>query len=108
MQVRLAPGLLPAILLTGFLSSCQAPYHQKEERYVFVAFNTSLPYWQEAAAGLEDSAKQLGVKAEIAGPGNFSTNEEVTVFQQAVGQKPAGILLSASNPEAFREGINSA
>ena len=47
MQVRLAPGLLPAILLTGFLSSCQAPYHQKEESYVFVAFNTSLQYWQE-------------------------------------------------------------
>src|SRR2546430_15014716 len=76
MQVRLAPGLLPAILLTGFLSSCQAPYHQKEESYVFVAFNTSLPYWQEAAAGLEDSSKQLGVKAELAGPANFSVRSE--------------------------------
>src|SRR5207249_10925066 len=107
MQVRLAPGLLPAILLTGFLSSCQAPYHQKEESYVFVAFNTSLPYWQEAAAGLEDSAKQLGVKAELTGPANFSPNEEGTAFQQAVAQEPAGILLSASNPDLFRAPINA-
>ncbi len=100
--------IFPAILLMGLLVSCAPPYHQKDERYIFVAFNTNLPYWQEAAAGLEDSAKQLGVKAELAGPANFSINDEVTAFQQAVGQKPAGILLSASNPEAFREGINSA
>src|SRR6266566_835735 len=108
MQVRLAPGLLPAILLTGFLSSCQAPYHQKEESYVFVAFNTSLPYWQEAAAGLEDSSKQLGVKAELAGPANFSVSDEVTAFQQAVAQHASGILVSAANPEAFRDPINAA
>src|SRR5690348_7710326 len=99
--------MLPAILVTGVLVSCAPPYHEKEERYVFVAFNTSLPYWQEAAAGLEDSAKQLGVKAELTGPTNFSTNEEVTAFQEAVRQNPAGILLSASNPEAFRDGINA-
>src|SRR5205807_8676939 len=108
MRTRFAPILLPVILVTGFLLSCQAPYHQTDERYVFVAFNTSLPYWQEAAAGLEDSAKQLGVKAELTGPANFSTNDEVTAFQQAVSQKPAGILLSASNPEAFRDAINGA
>src|SRR5579859_583679 len=100
--------IFPAILLTGVLTSCAPAYHEKEERYVFVAFNTSLPYWQEAAAGLEDSAKQLGVKAELTGPANFSTNEEVTAFQQAVGQKPAGILLSAANPETFRDPINVA
>ena len=108
MRIHFAPVLLSAIFLTGLLVSCAPSVHEKDERYVFVAFNTSLPYWQEAAAGLEDSAKQLGVKAEIAGPGNFNTNEEVTAFQQAVSQKPAGILLSASNPEAFRNGINSA
>ena len=96
------------LVLAGLLIACQAPYHQADERYVFVAFNTNLPYWQEAAAGLEDSAKHLGVKAALAGPQNFSPSEEVTAFQQAVAQKPAGILLSASNPEAFRDAINGA
>ncbi len=108
MKPRLARVLFPIILLTGFLVACQAPYHQADERYFFVAFNTSLPYWQEAAAGLEDSAKQLGVKAELTGPANFSVNDEVSAFQQAVTQHASGILVSAANPEAFREPIDSA
>src|SRR6266487_2883445 len=99
---------LLAIFLTGWLASCQQPYHQPEERYVFVAFNTSLPYWQEAEAGLNDAAKQMGVKAELTGPPAFSPNEELTAFQQAIAQKPSGILLSASNPEIFKAPISAA
>ncbi len=108
MKPRVAHVLLPVILFTGFLTSCQQPYHQADERYVFVAFNTGLPYWQEAEAGLEDSAKQLGVKAELTGPPTYSPNEELTAFQQAVAQKPAGILLSAANPDIFKAPINAA
>jgi ribose transport system substrate-binding protein len=100
--------LLFGLFLTVFLGSCQQPYHQTDERYIFVAFNTSLPYWQEAEAGLNDSAKQLGVKAELTGPAAFSPNEELAAFQQAVAQKPSGILLSASNPEIFKTPINAA
>jgi ribose transport system substrate-binding protein len=73
-----------------------------------VAFNTSLPYWQEAEAGLNDAAKQMGVKAELVGPAAFSPNEELTAFQQAVAQKPSGILLSASNAEIFKASIGTA
>jgi ribose transport system substrate-binding protein len=108
MKARFAYVLFPAILLAAFLASCLPPYHEKDERYVFVAFNTSLPYWQEAEAGLTDSAKQLGVKAELTGPATFSPNDEVAAFQQAVSQKPAGILLAAATPEPFREPINAA
>jgi ribose transport system substrate-binding protein len=108
MKSRFAHVFLPVILLSGFLSSCQQPYHQPDERYFFVAFNTSLPYWQEAEAGLTDSAKQLGVKAELTGPATFSPNEELTAFQQAVAQKASGILLSASNPDLFKAPINAA
>jgi ribose transport system substrate-binding protein len=108
MKLRRVHLLFFGFFLPGFLASCQQPYHQPDERYLFVAFNTSLPYWQEAEAGLNDSAKQLGVKAELTGPAAFSPNEELTAFQQAVAQKPAGILLSASNPEIFKAPINTA
>jgi len=108
MKSRLAHVLPPVIFVIGFLGACQQPYHQADERYVFVASSTSLPYWQEAAAGLEDSAKQLGVKAELTGPAAFSPNEELAAFQQAVAQKASGILLSASNPELFKAPINAA
>jgi len=108
MKIRNIPILLPAILLSGLLAACQQPYHQPEERYVFVAFNTGLPYWQEAEAGLNDAAKQMGVKAELTGPAAFSAEEELKAFQQAVAQKPSGIMLSAANPDIFKESINTA
>jgi ribose transport system substrate-binding protein len=108
MKSRSAQFLLPAILFAGFLSSCQQPYHQADERYILVAFNTSLPYWQEAEAGLTDAAQQLGVKAEVTGPANFSPNDEVTAFQQAVAQNPSGILVSASDPDLLKAPINAA
>jgi ribose transport system substrate-binding protein len=97
-----------AILVGGLLASCEQPYHQPEEHYVFVTSNTGVPFWQEALAGLNDSAKQMGVKAELTGPAGFSPSAELTAFQQAVAQQPAGILLSASNAASFEAPINAA
>ena len=37
------------------MTSCQTPYHEDGERYVFVASNVNIPYWQEAQAGLTDN-----------------------------------------------------
>jgi len=85
-----------------------ASYHEMEERYFLVAFNTGLPYWQEAEAGFKDAAKQMGVRVELTGPAAFSPNEELAAFQQAVSEKPSGILLTASLAELFRCPINSA
>src|SRR5262249_3928682 len=39
---------------------------------------------------------------------NFSPEEELKAFQQAIAQKPSGILLSASNPDLFKAPISSA
>jgi ribose transport system substrate-binding protein len=104
----LAKNYFPVVFLASVLASCQQPYHQPEEHYIFVASNISLPFWQEAAAGLSDSATQMGVKAELTGPAGFSLSEEMTAFQQAVAQKPDGILLSASNAHSFEAPINAA
>jgi len=109
MRWHQARVFLPAISLASLLTACgPPPYHQVEERYIFVAFNTSLPYWQEAEAGLNDAAKQMGVKAVLDGPAAFSVDEELKAFQQAVAQKPSGIMLSASNPDIFKDPINAA
>jgi ABC-type sugar transport system substrate-binding protein/tRNA A-37 threonylcarbamoyl transferase component Bud32 len=84
------------------------PSHTIDERYIFVAFNTGLPYWQEAEAGFRDAAKQMRVRFELMGPAAFSPDDELAAFQQAVSQKPSGILLAASAAELFRSPINSA
>jgi ABC-type sugar transport system substrate-binding protein len=52
----------------ALIAACAKPYHEENERYVFVATNINLPYWQEAEAGFLDAAKVLGVRGELIGP----------------------------------------
>jgi ribose transport system substrate-binding protein len=102
-------GLLSFLICLGaFLLSCARPYHNVNERYFFVATNTNLPYWQEARAGFLDSAKVLGVKAELVGPTGYSPNAELVTFRQVLEQRPSGICLSAARPEIFQSVIEQA
>lgn len=99
---------LAIILATAMLASCQKPFHQENERYIFVAANIALPYWQEAKAGFMESARVLGVKAEFTGPDSYSPNEELDAFQKAVAKRPAGIMISPARPDLFKDPIDAA
>jgi len=99
---------LSVALLAIAAGACQTPYHQPDERYVLVAANINLPYWQEANAGLTDIGKNAGVKVELVGPASFAPSEELTAFQQAVAQHPSGILVSVTDPKLFKEPIDKA
>src|ERR1700692_2923337 len=60
---RLRLGIFScAIFAMGIgLASCGGDsYHQKEERYVFVTFNSTLPYWQEGEEGFPDGGEWAG------------------------------------------------
>jgi ribose transport system substrate-binding protein len=96
------------VLAVVGVSSCQKPYHEDGERYVFVASNVNLPYWQEAQAGLMDAAQQMGVKAELTGPEKFDPQAQLQSFQTVVASKPAGILVSVTRPELLEGAINGA
>jgi ribose transport system substrate-binding protein len=100
--------ILSFAMVTMALEGCATPYHQQDERYILVTTNVNLPYWQEAQAGLADVGKLMGVKVELTGPASYSPNEELTAFQQAVGQHPAVILVSVSNPQLFKDAIDGA
>jgi ribose transport system substrate-binding protein len=100
-------ALLAVFVVTG-LTSCQPPYHQKGEHYIFVTANVNLPYWQEAEAGWDDAAGQMGVKADLTGPDKFDPQAELQAFQQAVASKPSGILVSVTRPDLFQDAINGA
>jgi ribose transport system substrate-binding protein len=102
--------LVPILLFVEALliAACASPYHEQNERYVFVATNINLPYWQEAQAGFLDAAKALGVKGELVGPTGYAPNAELGVFRQIVEEHPAGICLSAARPEIFLADIDKA
>jgi ribose transport system substrate-binding protein len=90
------------------IASCAQPYHDQNERYVFVATNIKLPYWQQAQAGFMDAANSLGVKGELVGPAGYQPNAELGTFREIVEQHPAGICLSAARPEIFKADIDNA
>jgi ribose transport system substrate-binding protein len=98
------------IALSAALAACQASYHEKGEHYVLIAANINLPYWQEAAAGLRDVSREMGieVKADMDGPTTYSPKEEADAFQRAVDSHPAGILVSVANAELLEPRINAA
>jgi ribose transport system substrate-binding protein len=90
------------------IAACAKPYHEENERYVFVATNINLPYWQEAQAGFLDPARALGVKGELIGPATYDPDAEVGMFRRIVEQHPAGICLSAARPEVFQAEVDKA
>jgi ribose transport system substrate-binding protein len=97
------------LLGAALIVSCAKRYHDQNERYVFVATNINLPYWQEAQAGFLDAAKALGVKAELVGPTGYAPNAELVTFRQVAEQHPlSGICLSAARPEIFQAEIDKA
>lgn len=108
MRNHAARLLFVSILVAALIVSCAKPYHDANERYVFVATNISLPYWQEAQAGFLDAAKSLGVKGELVGPTAYAPNAELVMFRQIVEEQPSGICLSAARPEIFQADIDKA
>ncbi len=105
---RVALVSLFVFVAAALIASCARPFHEENERYVFVATNINLPYWQEAQAGFLDSAKALGVKAQLIGPVAYAPNAEMLMFRQAIEDQPAGICLSAARPEIFQADIDKA
>jgi ribose transport system substrate-binding protein len=107
---RQGTTLVSVLIFVGavLIAACAKPYHEENERYVFVATNINLPYWQEAQAGFLDAAKALGVKGELVGPTGYAPNAELGVFRQIAEEHPAGICLSAARPEIFQGEIDKA
>ncbi len=110
MKLRSTHAVWLLAVLSLVFVGCQESHHEKEERYVLIAANINLPYWQEADAGLRDVTKEmgLGVKGETDGPTSYDPKAEVDAFQRAVSSHPAGILVSVASPELFQAPIAAA
>jgi ribose transport system substrate-binding protein len=97
---------IPAVLL--LLNSCAGNGHAPEEKYILVADNTKIPYWQLAAQGLAHAAVEMKVKSDVYGPDGHDPQAEHDAFKRAVSMKPSGILVSAADASILTPDINSA
>lgn len=106
-EYRLPTWILTTAVLT--LAGCGAGGgHTSAEKYYLVCANSKIPYWQEAGAGMVEAARGLGVSAELIGPDSLDSKAEQEEFRRAVSKKPAGILVSPSDPGLLTADINAA
>lgn len=95
-----------AVLL--LLTSCTSNPHAPGEKYILVADNSKIAYWQTALQGLMHAVNEMGVKGELQGPDGHDPNGEHEAFGRALAQKPAGILVSATDASILTPDIDSA
>lgn len=79
-----------------------------KEEYYMVTFASGIEYWRGCFKGMEDAAKLLGVKAIYTGAPHSDVNQEVTVLEQVLAKKPAGIAVTCVNPDGLKAPINKA
>ncbi|HUN89457.1 MAG TPA: substrate-binding domain-containing protein [Terriglobales bacterium] len=84
--------------------------HSDDEHYYLVTANKSIPYWQNAASGFFEGAKQMNVRAEVVGPDTYDAANERDEFHALLAKnpKPAGILVSPADPEILKPEIDAA
>jgi ribose transport system substrate-binding protein len=97
-----------SLLLLLLAFACSNSRHEANEKYYLVASNIKIAYWQGALAGLNRAATDLKVRAEMAGSEKYDPQAERDQFRQVVSAKPAGIMLSAADPELMRGEIDAA
>jgi len=97
---------LSLLFLLIFLSSCRR--HSSSETYFLISASIDIPYWRQAGEGFADTAALLKVQARFVGPQGYDPKAEQLALQQAVREKPAGILLHVAQPGLLTFDINQA
>ncbi|GGO05473.1 substrate-binding domain-containing protein [Saccharibacillus kuerlensis] len=90
------------------------PFHSERlrgelgENYVMVTFLSGIEYWKSCLKGFEDAAETLNVSIEYRGATRYDTREQITVLEQIIAKKPAGIAISAIDPASLAGTIDKA
>src|SRR3954471_19627028 len=100
--------VLGTILVSFALISCGPNPHDPKETYLLVTSNIKIPYWQEALAGLNRAGSEMKVTVAMVGPNRYDAKAQREDLQTAIHDKPAGILISAADPELVKADIDSA
>jgi ribose transport system substrate-binding protein len=91
-----------------FLTSCAPLAHDPKEKYILVAANTKVGYWQTALQGLSRASSEMKVQAALVGPDTYDPAAEHAEFQRAISEKPSGIMVSVADASAVSGDISQA
>lgn len=106
--MKAVKAALVALVAMGLTFATGCDRHSKKEVFYLISVNSSLPYWQTAAAGFNKAAAEYKVTAKVVGPTNYDAQGELAELQSAIKAKPAGILISVADADVLKPGIDAA
>jgi ribose transport system substrate-binding protein len=71
------------------------------QEYAFVAYVTTIPYWNDEMAGCEAAAKLLGATCKLYGPTDLDAQSQAKVVDELVAKGEAGIIISPIDPDVL-------
>ncbi|MEZ2715982.1 substrate-binding domain-containing protein [Niallia circulans] len=78
------------------------------DEFVMVTFLAGMDYWKSALKGFEDAANEWNISVAYRGGTQYDLHEQITILEQVIAKKPAGIALSAINPNNLNATIDKA
>ncbi len=82
---------------------------QRDYRFVVVSHGqASDPFWSVVKRGVDQAAKDMGVKVEYQAPGTFDMVEMAQLIDAAVASNPDGLVVSIPDPDALGPHIKAA
>ncbi len=66
------------------------------------------PFWSVVINGLDDAARDLGVRVEYQAPNTFDMVAMSEIIDAAVASRPDGLVVSVPDPDALRSSIRAA
>src|SRR5260370_2517565 len=78
------------------------------QTYYMVTFTSRIDYWKDCFRGMKDAATQVGATALYTGTAQYDVNGEIDTLNTVVRQGPDGILITAIDPDAMPNPIDSA
>ena len=106
----------PSAISTTITSSTNTPASQPSTgksrsniRIVVVTHGTAAdPFWSVVKRGVDDAAKEMGVKVEYRAPETFDMVKMSQLIDAAVASKPDGLVVSIPDADALRDSITKA
>lgn len=104
------------LLLSAVILGCNAPAERSESaagrssiRIVAVTHGQSAdPFWSVVSNGINDAAKDLGVRVEYQAPTTFDMVRMSQLIDAAVASRPAALLVSVPDADALGGAIRKA
>ncbi len=100
-------GIIAAILVAGTFLIYNAFTHRTVDQntrivVVFKSLNEGMGFWEVVRSGIDEAAKEFGVKAEIVGP-EYERDiiKQIDIVDQVISRKPEAIILAANDYNAL-------